>query len=155
MACRLVGAKPLSEPMLEYCYLDPWEQTSVKSYRNLNIFIQENACENVVWKMAAILSRPQCVKPPLIWHHSWTNGCNLSSVPLSHLINYTARGVPIFIYADTFCSDAGIFRDACRVCNVYYILWQLSIYIYCTLWKLYICGYVWLLRRISVYQEDK
>ena len=25
------------------------------------IFIQENAFENVVWKMAAILSRPQCV----------------------------------------------------------------------------------------------
>ena len=23
--------KPLSEPMLEYCWLDPWEQTSVKS----------------------------------------------------------------------------------------------------------------------------
>ena len=30
MACRLAGAKPLSEPMLEYCSLDPWEQTSVK-----------------------------------------------------------------------------------------------------------------------------
>ena len=29
--------------------------------RNLKIFIQENAFENVVWKMAAILSRPQCV----------------------------------------------------------------------------------------------
>ena len=29
--------------------------------RNLNIFIQENAFENVVWKMAAMLSRPQCV----------------------------------------------------------------------------------------------
>ena len=28
--------------------------------RNLNIFIKENAFENVVWKMAAILSRPQC-----------------------------------------------------------------------------------------------
>ena len=27
--------------------------------RNLHIFIQENAFENVVWKMAAILSRPQ------------------------------------------------------------------------------------------------
>ena len=25
------------------------------------IFIQENAYENVVWKRAAILSRPQCV----------------------------------------------------------------------------------------------
>ena len=30
MACRLFGAKPLSEPLLEYCLLDPWEQTSVK-----------------------------------------------------------------------------------------------------------------------------
>ena len=30
MACRLTGAKPLSEPMPEYCLLDPWEQTSVK-----------------------------------------------------------------------------------------------------------------------------
>ena len=30
MYCRLFGAKPLSEPMLEYWQLDPWEQTSVK-----------------------------------------------------------------------------------------------------------------------------
>ena len=29
--------------------------------QNSCIFIQENAFENVVWKMAAILSRPQCV----------------------------------------------------------------------------------------------
>ena len=29
--------------------------------RNLYIFIQENAFENVVWKLASILSRPQCV----------------------------------------------------------------------------------------------
>ena len=32
-----------------------------KLNRNLYIFIQENAFENVVWKMSAILSRPQCV----------------------------------------------------------------------------------------------
>ena len=31
--------------------------------RNENIFIQENAFENIVWKMAAILSRPQWVNP--------------------------------------------------------------------------------------------
>ena len=31
MACRLVGAKPLSAPILEYCWLDPWQHTSVKS----------------------------------------------------------------------------------------------------------------------------
>ena len=31
MAGRLVGAKPLSEPMMEYYLLEPQEQTSVKS----------------------------------------------------------------------------------------------------------------------------
>ena len=30
-------------------------------YQNSYIFIQENLFENVVWKRAAILSRPQCV----------------------------------------------------------------------------------------------
>ena len=29
--------------------------------RNLYIAIQENSFENIAWKMAAILSRPQCV----------------------------------------------------------------------------------------------
>ena len=32
------------------------------------IFIQKNAFENVVWKMAAILSGPQCVKPEFVSH---------------------------------------------------------------------------------------
>ena len=36
-------------------------KNSVKFKWNPYIFIQENAIENVVWKMAAILSRPQCV----------------------------------------------------------------------------------------------
>ena len=61
MACRLVGAKPWSEPMLIYCKLDPWEQIQWNLNRNSYIFIQENAFENVVWKMAAILSRSQFV----------------------------------------------------------------------------------------------
>ena len=33
--------------------------------RNSNIFIQENAIENIVCEMASILSRPQCVKTAL------------------------------------------------------------------------------------------
>ena len=53
MACRLSGAEPLSEPMLE--------QISMKFVSKTSIFIQENAFENVVRKMAAILSRPRCV----------------------------------------------------------------------------------------------
>ena len=32
MACRLSGAKPLSEPMLPYCQLDPKEYNSVNFY---------------------------------------------------------------------------------------------------------------------------
>ena len=58
MACRVVGAKPLSEPMLE---LGPWDNNSVKSYLKSYIFFQDNASENVVWEVAAILPRPQCV----------------------------------------------------------------------------------------------
>ena len=63
MACRLVSAKPLSEPMLEYCQL---EQTIVKSLSKFIHFIQEKASENDVWKMAAILSLPQCVKEVMV-----------------------------------------------------------------------------------------
>ena len=34
MACRLVGAKSLTEPMLEYCWLEPQEQSSVNFKSN-------------------------------------------------------------------------------------------------------------------------
>ena len=47
-----------------FCQLNPWEQTSVKFHRILYIFIDENAFEIVVWKLAAILPRPQCDNPP-------------------------------------------------------------------------------------------
>ena len=29
-ACRLIGAKPLPEPMMDYCQMDSWEHISVK-----------------------------------------------------------------------------------------------------------------------------
>ena len=101
MACRLVGAKPLSQPMLEYCQLDPWEQTSMKfqsqfihfysrkciwKCRNFNrnsyIFIQENAFENVVCKMELILSRPQWVKHHTVYplnYYGFVHCCVLES----------------------------------------------------------------------------
>ena len=46
MACRLIGAKPLSKPMLAYCQLDPKEQTSVKFQSKFNHF-HSRKC---VWK---------------------------------------------------------------------------------------------------------
>ena len=46
MACHLIGAKPLSEPMLYYCQLDPQEQTSVKLYSKFKYF-HSGKC---IWK---------------------------------------------------------------------------------------------------------
>ena len=40
-----------------------------KNNRNAHIFIQENRFENVVWKKAAISSRPQCVHMMASWWH--------------------------------------------------------------------------------------
>ena len=59
MAGRLDGARPLSEPMMEYCWLDPYEQIQWNPSQNSYIFIQENAFQNAIWKMAAILSWSQ------------------------------------------------------------------------------------------------
>ena len=56
MVYRLIGAKPLFESLLEHCKLNPYG-----IIRNPCIFIQENLFQNVVWKMAAVLSQPQCV----------------------------------------------------------------------------------------------
>ena len=56
MARRLYGVKPLSEPMLVFCQLDPWLETSVKFNQNQKILIQENAFE-----IPPILSQPSWV----------------------------------------------------------------------------------------------
>ena len=40
---------------------------------NLYIFIKENAFENAVWKMAAILSRPQCVEKKHVSKRDYRN----------------------------------------------------------------------------------
>ena len=62
MACHLVSTKPLSDPMLEYYYQILRNKIQWNFYQNSYIFIQENPFQNVVWKMVAFLSQPQCVK---------------------------------------------------------------------------------------------
>ena len=62
MACHLVGDKPLSETMIEYCQLNIFQWNI---FWNSKVSIQENAFENVVWEMAAILSRPQSYEPTM------------------------------------------------------------------------------------------
>ena len=55
MVCRLFGPRPLSEPMLKYCHIDP------KGYISMTFFFKltENIFENVFRKMAVIVSRLQ------------------------------------------------------------------------------------------------
>ena len=69
MSCCLVGAKPLSDPMMQYHQFTPWQHIPVKSYAKFIIFIQENVIGNVVCEMAAILSQPQCVH--MLTHWCW------------------------------------------------------------------------------------
>ena len=62
MACCLDGTKPLSKLMLECCHWTLRNKLQWNFNLNSNIFIQENALQNVVWEMASIfLFRPQCV----------------------------------------------------------------------------------------------
>ena len=65
-------------PAPRYC-LNQWWNIVNSNLRNKlqwtlkqhsNIFIQENAFEYVIWKMAAILSRPQCVNQLKICQYS-------------------------------------------------------------------------------------
>ena len=46
MACRLLGAKPLSQPMLGYCQLDPYEQIAMKFQSKYKTF-HSRKC---IWK---------------------------------------------------------------------------------------------------------
>ena len=66
MACDLFGAKSLSEPMLDYCQLGPWEHIAVKFESKYNNLIEEDAFENTISKILVILSRPQCAWPPVL-----------------------------------------------------------------------------------------
>ena len=61
MACRMVGVKPLSEPMWNMVNWTLWNKLQWIYNRNSYFFIQENKLEHVVCKTASIPSRPQCI----------------------------------------------------------------------------------------------
>ena len=88
--CRLFGSKPLAEPMLAYCQLDP--QTSVKFWSKSNIFTQQNAFENVVCEMMrVILSRPQCVNVEYCSIFEFIKGRNWGCLLRAFQINWLER----------------------------------------------------------------
>ena len=67
MTYHLVGTKPLPEPMLSYCQLDPRNKLQWNLNYNTKLFIHENAFITVLCKMATILSRVRWVKDMGQW----------------------------------------------------------------------------------------
>ena len=77
MVCCLSGDKPLPELVLNYC-------TTRNIFSNFNwhleLFIHENAFEDVVWKTSAILVRSQCLctythtQLEQLSHQDWITG---------------------------------------------------------------------------------
>ena len=61
MACRLFSAKPLPEPMMTYCQLEPSNKLQWNWDQNTKLFIHKNTFENFICEMAAILSRGRWV----------------------------------------------------------------------------------------------
>ena len=70
MTCRLLGPKPLCNPVLGHCQLDSKVQTSMKFNQNIILCIHLIAFDNIVCEMAAILSRAIWVKVVISskWH---------------------------------------------------------------------------------------
>ena len=64
LPCR---CQALSEPVLEIVNWAIGKKLKWKCNRGVCIFILENEFENVVWKMAAILSQSQFVKIRVVW----------------------------------------------------------------------------------------
>ena len=59
-------------------------------HRNSYLFIQENAFENVVWKMTAIFSRPQCVNS--LWPSNATWCCRSGPITCMRIESLTHWG---------------------------------------------------------------
>ena len=57
MAWRLFGAKPLPEPVLNYCHWTLRDKLQWNQNSNTKLVIHEAAFANVVWEMMAILFR--------------------------------------------------------------------------------------------------
>ena len=76
MACRLFGAKPLPEPMLDYCQLDSWEQVSVK----FEFEFYHCHSRKCIWKCSLPKWRPFCPGGDELSHYK---GCVLKEVGLN------------------------------------------------------------------------
>ena len=119
MACRLVGAKPLSKLMLGYHLLDFRNKLQWVSNQNTTFFIQEDAFENVVYEMAAVFSRRKWVKM-IHKEYSWFLNQFFPTLCLYHELNMIIHTRYINIYI--IIGVKLIFANFCFHCG----LWSIS-----------------------------
>ena len=84
--------------------IEPLNKLQWNFNRNLYNFIQENAFENVVWKTAAILSRPQCVEVVAIPRLYFVYFDYIFM--LCFIINFLYTQLPCTVYFWTYCIQA-------------------------------------------------
>ena len=87
MACRLFGAKPLSEPSWVIVIWTFRNKLQWNCNQNTNFFIHENASKNIVCEMVAILSMGRWVNKLRLgdtYMHQWT-GSSLLQIMACHL----------------------------------------------------------------------
>ena len=100
MTCCLFGAKPLPEPVLTYCQLDPWKKTSVKveskncSFMKMRLKLSSakwrpfcsGGDELIHWLLALIHNHNKQWQSANNEHYSWYILClNTFSTSLIHL----------------------------------------------------------------------
>ena len=92
MACRLFGAKPLSEPMLKYCQLHPKGHILMIDFFcwRSKVYIKWNAFQNVVGKMAAMLLLPQYISGDKAHQYNLNNISSCNS-PAAYLMVYMSK----------------------------------------------------------------
>ena len=89
MACRLFGTKPLFKSKLGYC---PLEQNL---NQNTNIFIHKNVSKNIIYEIAAILSKGRWVNVRKVglWQgigaHSYYTCCTMYRNRMSVFLVYS------------------------------------------------------------------
>ena len=98
MAWRLFDAKPLTKPVLTYCQLDPWEQTSVKFESKYKTF-HSRKC---IWK-DHLRNGGHFVKRCV----SWTQ-FHFSIFDIEHILQRSQSSSPIYWLVNWVFSSTGI-----------------------------------------------
>ena len=91
-----------------------WCRFKWKFNRNSYIFIQENAFQNVIWKMAAVLSRPQYVKLVfivIICIYSWPRAIHFNDA-LFYIIRQANGPTPLLVSVNMAAFSQTTFSNA-------------------------------------------